>query len=422
MTSRLTALAWVVTVATLGASSAMVQAQDWSQWRGEQRDARAMKFAAPKTWPKELTRKWKVTVGDGVASPALVGDKLYVFSRQDGSEVIRCLSAADGKELWSDKYESLGASGPAQGFSGPRSTPAIAGGKLVTLGVRGMVSSYDAATGQKLWRKDDFKAWPNFHPSSSPMIVDGLIIAQLGGRENGALVAYDSKTGEQKWKWSGPSPSYASPILASIGGTQVIIAQTESKLVAVKVADGTLAWELAGGGPGGGGQGGQGGGPGGGGGGEGGRGGRGGGRDYKAATPLLDGQTLIVGGRGFKAVKLEKSGDKIVGTEVWNNADKSVQFASPTLHDGMIYGLAGNNELFCLNAKDGKLAWAAPFPGTGPAADRPAAWRRQVPSVVFGQTPQAEPADPNRPRRPGGPGGQGGPGGGRGRGMGGGGA
>ena len=57
-------------------------------------------------------------LGEGVASPSLVGDKLYVFARQDGNEVLRCLNAADGKEVWQEKYESLGASGPAQGVQG----------------------------------------------------------------------------------------------------------------------------------------------------------------------------------------------------------------------------------------------------------------------------------------------------------------
>jgi len=111
-------------------------APDWPQWRGPGRDAKAT-FTAPKTWPKELAQTWKVTVGDGVATPALVGDKLYVFARQAGSEILRCLDAANGKELWAEKYEALGASGPASGFSGPRCSPTVANGKLVTLGVRG---------------------------------------------------------------------------------------------------------------------------------------------------------------------------------------------------------------------------------------------------------------------------------------------
>ena len=81
-------------------------AQDWPQWRGNNRDAKATDFKAPKSWPKELTKKGKVPVGDGVATPALVGEKLYVFSRQEGNEILRCLNASDGKEVWQEKYES----------------------------------------------------------------------------------------------------------------------------------------------------------------------------------------------------------------------------------------------------------------------------------------------------------------------------
>jgi len=78
-------------------------AQDWPQWRGANRDAKAAGFTAPKTWPKELTQKWKIAVGSGDATPALVGDKIYVFARQEGNEVVSCLEASNGKEVWSDK-------------------------------------------------------------------------------------------------------------------------------------------------------------------------------------------------------------------------------------------------------------------------------------------------------------------------------
>ena len=67
-------------IASTVASCAL--AQDWPQWRGPNRDAKATGFNAPKTWPKELNQKWKVAVGQGDATPALVGGKLYVFARQ----------------------------------------------------------------------------------------------------------------------------------------------------------------------------------------------------------------------------------------------------------------------------------------------------------------------------------------------------
>jgi outer membrane protein assembly factor BamB len=326
----------LVLISLVSTTACGALAQDWPQWRGPNRDGRVTGFKAPKTWPKELTQKWKVPVGDGVATPALVGDRLYVFSRQEGNEIIRCLEAATGKELWQDKYESAGASGPASGFSGPRSSPTVAAGKVVTLGVRGMLSCLDAVTGAKHWRKDDFQAWPNFHPASSPIVVDDLCIAQLGGRENGALVAYDLASGEQKWKWTGDMPAYASPVLLALGGAKLIVALGDKKLVAVNVADGKLAWEAPFAVQ---------------------------GRGYNAATPIVDGQTIIYGGsgRGFKAVKLEKEGDGFAAKELWSNPEKSVQFNTPVLKNGLLFGLTAGNEFFCLNAQTGQTSWSAPL-------------------------------------------------------------
>src|SRR6516225_7048602 len=94
-------------------ASSSVRAQDWPQWRGPNRDAKVTGFNTPGTWPKQLTEKWKVTVGEGVATPALVGDRLYVFSREGGNEMVRCLNADTGKEIWQDKYESEAVGGPA---------------------------------------------------------------------------------------------------------------------------------------------------------------------------------------------------------------------------------------------------------------------------------------------------------------------
>ena len=128
-------------------------AQDWPQWRGANRDGKAAGFTAPATWPKELTQKWKVTVGKGDASPALVGDKLYVFARQEGDEITLCLDAKTGKELWRDKYACQPSNEPMGRHPGPRSSPAVAQGKVVVYGVRGTLSCLDAATGKSRWRR-----------------------------------------------------------------------------------------------------------------------------------------------------------------------------------------------------------------------------------------------------------------------------
>jgi hypothetical protein len=122
-----------------------VFAQDWPQWHGPNR-WKARRLACTGAWPQQLAPKWKTTVGAGDSTPALVGDKLYVFARQGGDEVLTCLNADDGKEVWKDKYEAQAISGPAAKLhSGPRSSPAVADGKVVTIGVAGVVSCWDTS-------------------------------------------------------------------------------------------------------------------------------------------------------------------------------------------------------------------------------------------------------------------------------------
>ena len=317
----------------LAVSASCALAQDWPQWRGANRDARASGFTAPKTWPKELTQKWKVSVGSGDATPALVGNKLYVFVRQGDDEVIRCLDAVNGKELWQEKYAAQAVSGPAARHPGPRSSPTVAEGKIVTIGVGGVLSCVDAAKGKMLWHKDDFSgAWPRFYTSSSPLVTGGLCIAQLGGESNGGIVAYDLATGNEKWKWAGDGTAYASPVLLTVGGTKMVVTLTPKKIVGIGVTDGKLLWEapfpVQG-------------------------------RAYNAATPIVDGATVIYAGsgRGTKAVKIEKTADGFAAKELWSNPDNAVQFSSPVLKGGQIYGISQAGVLFCLDAKDGKTLW-----------------------------------------------------------------
>ena len=107
----------------------------------------------------------------------------------------------------------------------------MADGKVVTYGVRGTLSCLDAATGKKLWRKDDTGPLPRFFTGSSPMVVDGLCIAQLGGENQGSIVAYDLTTGAEKWKWTEDGTGYSSPTVLTVGGAKMIVAMTAKNVV-----------------------------------------------------------------------------------------------------------------------------------------------------------------------------------------------
>jgi outer membrane protein assembly factor BamB len=319
-------------LALFGATSA--SGQDWPQWRGANRDAKATGFKAPQTWPKSLTQKWKVTVGNGVASPALVGDKLYVFARRGDDEVTACLDANTGKEVWTDKYSAKAATGAAQGFPGPRSSPTVADGRVVTFGVRGNLSCLDATTGKEIWRKDDFpNSLPRFFTSSSPILVDGLCIAQLGGEEKGGIVGYDLANGKEKWRWTGDGTAYASPDVLTIDGVKMLVAITAKNIVGIGAADGKLFWKnpFAVAGMGG----------------------------YNAATPIVSGDTVYISGsfRGTMALKVEKQSETFATKELWKNRELSMQFSTPVLKDDMLFGISSRDFLFCMNAKTGKTAW-----------------------------------------------------------------
>ena len=320
-------------VAAMLLCAARASAEDWPQWRGANRDGKVTGFTAPQTWPKTLTETWKAAVGSGDATPALVGDRLYVFARQGGDEVVLCLDAGSGKELWKHAYAAQAVTGPAQRHPGPRSSPAVADGKVVTLGVGGVLSCLEAATGKLAWRKDPFpKTVPKFATASSPIVVDGVAIAQLGGAGNGGILAYDLATGDEKWRWGGEGPDYSSPALLTVAGTKQIVTLTEKSIVGVATADGKLLWQLPFVPQ---------------------------GRAYNAATPIVDGQTVFVSGaaRGTKALKIEKQGDGFAATELWSNAEVAVQFNTPVLKNGLLFGLSNRSHLFCVNAKDGKTAW-----------------------------------------------------------------
>lgn len=310
-----------------------VHAQDWPQWRGPNRDGKSGDFKTPPAWPAQLTQTWKVTVGLGDATPALVGDKLYAFVRQGEEEVTLCLNAANGQELWRDAYAAQAVTGAASRHPGPRSSPAVADGKVVTLGVGGVLSCLDAATGKLVWRKDPFpKIVPRFFTSFSPIIVDGLAIAHLGGQDNGAIIAYDLATGDEKWRWAGEGPDYGSPVVLTAAGVKQIATPTEKSIVGISISDGAMLWQFpfppAR-------------------------------RAYNAATPIVGREMVFVtgAGRGTKGLKIDKQGDGFVATEVWSNPDLATQYNTPVLVNDMLFGLSDNNNLFCINAQTGQTAW-----------------------------------------------------------------
>jgi outer membrane protein assembly factor BamB len=315
-------------------SSSVSLCQDWPQWRGINRDSRVTGFKVPAAWPAELKQEWKVTVGYGDATPVLVGNKIYLNTRQGDQEEILCIDAPTGKELWNTTYPSTAVTGPsASQHPGPRGTPAISNGKIVTFGAAGILSCFDAATGKLIWRKDNpTNAYPAFFTGASPLIVDGLCIIHLGKKDDGQVIAFDLKSGDEKWKWSGDGPSYSSPSIMTIDGKKLLIVITEKNIMALSLTDGKQLWQIAtpvqq--------------------------------RFYNCVSPYIDGQTIYLTGQGtgMKAIKVEKSANDYTTKELWSNTEVGAKWNTPVLKDGFLYGFTDQKRIYCVNAVTGQTAW-----------------------------------------------------------------
>jgi outer membrane protein assembly factor BamB len=321
-------------VALIVFSSTNIYAQDWPQWRGINRDGKATGFIAPKTWPKELAQEWKVNVGFGDASPVLAGGKMFLLTRQGTDEVVMSLDAATGKELWKNTYAAPAVTGPsASQHPGPRSTPAVSNGKVVTFGVSGILSCLDAATGKLLWRKENpTNAYPSFYTGTSPIIVDGMTIVHVGKKDDGQVISYDLTTGDEKWKWAGEGPSYSSPSVMTVEGKRLLIVITEKNVMALGLSDGKLLWQIAAPVQ-------Q--------------------RFYNCVSPFIDGQTIVYTGQGTgsKAIKVEKNGDQFTTKDLWTNTDVGAKWNTPVLTDGFLYGFTDQKRIYCLNYATGQTAW-----------------------------------------------------------------
>jgi outer membrane protein assembly factor BamB len=312
---------------------------DWNQWRGPNRDGKVVGFQLPNPLPKQLTRRWKVEVGAGHSSPLVVGGSVFVFTRQGDNEVVRCLELATGEEVWRQSYPAPYEMNPAaQGHGkGPKSTPVYADGWLYTLGISGILSCFDAKTGKVVWRREfsqSFKTTsPLYGAAMSPMVDNGLLIAHVGGHDDGALAAFDVRTGAVRWRWAGDGPGYASPIMVNIGGVRQVITQTQRMCVGVSAQNGQLLWSIPFKTT----------------------------YDQNAVTPVAVGDTIVFGGmrQPTFAVRVRNNGSQWTAERIWQTTDATFYMSSPVASGNRLYGMSEKRggQMCSIDAASGKVEW-----------------------------------------------------------------
>ena len=200
-------------------------AQEWTGWRGPERDGIVLAGQAPQTWPDAFARAWRVDIGEGYSSPVVSDGRVFLHSRESDAEVVTAFDLSSGARLWQHDYPALYVQNDIVpgGRPGPFATPAVDGGRVFTLGAAGILSSWDAASGALLWRNDYSESVQVTGlfcgTAASPLVADGMLIVQVGSDAGGGRVlALDPATGDDVWVWRGVGPGYASPIVVDIEG------------------------------------------------------------------------------------------------------------------------------------------------------------------------------------------------------------
>jgi outer membrane protein assembly factor BamB len=325
---------------------AAVAGADWPHWMGPADNGSSPETALLTTWPKAGPKLlWKVKGGDGYSSVAVVGDRAYTLVQRDNKELAIALDTKDGKELWATP---IGPGYKNKFGDGPRSTPAVEGGRVYVQSVHGPVLCLGAGKGEVIWQKDLMKQFKgeniSWGLSASPRI-DGDVVLVIPGAPGASVAALHKSSGEVAWKTGDDKAAYASPAVLDVGGKRQAIFFTATRLWGVDRADGkelwSVPWEI----------------------------------EYQVniCTPLVVGKRLFVStgekagcamfepqANGPPKVVWEKKGPKSTMLNYWANA---------VAHGKHLYGLSGEYDkaidLNCVELDTGNLVWSRKKFGKG---------------------------------------------------------
>jgi outer membrane protein assembly factor BamB len=180
----------------------------WPRFRGPNFDAIStnenVKLA--RSWPQSGPNVvWSIDVGEGYAGAAVLAGRVYMldYDQEKKEDVVRCLSLADGRDIWRYAYNVK-----IKRFHGmSRTVPAVTEKHVVTIGPKCHVTCLDSMTGQFKWMLNLVREYgtkvPQWYTAQCPLIEDGRVIIAPAGDEV-LMMAVDAETGQTVWTTPNP--------------------------------------------------------------------------------------------------------------------------------------------------------------------------------------------------------------------------
>ncbi|GAH71771.1 unnamed protein product, partial [marine sediment metagenome] len=205
----------------------------------------------------------------------------------------------------------------------------------------GHLFCFDAAKGNVLWSKDLYTEYkikmPMWGIAASPLVEDGLVIVQIGGRENACLVGFDTISGKEKWRALNDPASYSAPVVIEQAGKRVLVCWTGERLVGLNPLTGKLHWQhpftqrMV----------------------------------HNIATPVFQNNYLFVSSFFDGSLLLKVKPDRLAVEKVWQRKGPSERkteslhccISTPLLQGDYIYGVDSYGELRCLDLQTGERIW-----------------------------------------------------------------
>ena len=322
------------------APPAAVTSVEWPGFRGPGRDATIHGTRINPDWsaspPVEM---WRRPIGPGWSSFAVHGDRLYTQEQRGDDEIVACYTVSTGEPVW--RHRDRVRFWESNAGAGPRGTPTLSNGRVYAFGATGILNALDAGTGRELWSRnaatDTHIEVPEWGFASSPLVIDDIVVIALSGQ----LVAYDVRTGHQRWVGPTGGAGYSSPHLLTIDGVPQILLLRGSRTISVAPADGRLLWE----------------------------------HTWQPGVGIVqpalapNGDVLIstgdvMGGVGMRRVAASKGPAGWSVEERWTTRGLKPYFNDFVVHKGYAYGFDGSI-LACIDLEDGARKWKGGRYGNG---------------------------------------------------------